>query len=174
MNSTAKTHRFTPSLWITLALLGIFNVLLAIGTLIYNFGDLMPGNGTTLLDCAVLVFVVLLLFLGGVYFCATVVVTKIVTSPRGLEYHTMAYVVRLDWQEIRKAPKDEIMRHRDARVRPREIDFHQITPRRWTEFVKLNARKQAIDRGIPLYQFGGFRGRRLLAEIRKYAPHLGL
>ncbi|MFN2184101.1 MAG: hypothetical protein ACK2UA_19365 [Anaerolineae bacterium] len=173
MKSPWRVHRFTPFWGIAGALIGISTTLLAIGAFVYNFGDLTSGN-LTLLDYAGLFLVVPFMFCSGVYFCAMVIVTKIVTSPQGLEYHTMAYVVRIDWEEIKKLPKDEILRRRDSRIQPREIDFPQIAPRRWTEFVKLNARKQAIDRGIPLYQFGGYRGRRLLAEIRKYAPHLGL
>jgi hypothetical protein len=173
MKSTGRTHRFTPSLWIGRLLAGGSLTLLAVATVVANYGDLIAGN-VSFMGYAGLFLVVPYLFSIGVYLLAMPIVTRIVTSPQGLEYHTLTYIIQVDWQEIGQLSKGEITCHRTCAIEPQAIQLPNIQPRRWTRFVRLDVQKRAIKQGIPLYKFGGYRGRWLMADIRTYAPHLDI
>jgi hypothetical protein len=154
-------------------LVGGSSTLLAVGTVVYNYHDLIAGN-MSLLDYAGLFLVVPFIFTLGVYLLAMPIVTRIVTSPHGLEYHTLTYVIKVDWHEIKSLPRDEIARRRASAIEPQETQFPpHIKPRSWTRLLGLDVKKRAMEQGIPLYKFGGYRGRQLMKDVRKYAPHLG-
>ena len=175
MKSTGRIHRFTPSLWVGILFAGCSCVLLAVGIVVASFGDLIVGNMEPL-DYAAFFLVITLLLCWGVFLLAVLVVTKIVTSPQGLEYHTLFYIVKIDWQELKALPRDKAaaVRRNVSEAESRASEFPQIAPRRWTGIIGLDAKKQAVKNGVPLHRFGGYRGRQLMADIRRYAPHLGI
>ena len=175
MKSTGRIHRFTPSLWIGILFYGSSCILAAIGTVVADFDDLIVGNMAPF-DYAAFFLVVPFSLCSGVFLLVVLAITKIATSPQGLEYHALFYIVKIDWQEVKMLPRDkaEMVRRSVSQAESQASEFPQIAPRRWTGFVGLDAKKQAIKNGVPLHRFGGYRGRQLMADIRRYAPHLGI
>jgi len=173
MKSKGRTHRFTPSLWIGFLLLGVAVTLLAIGTVVYNFDDLIGGQ-MSLLDYIAFFLMLPFMISWGVFFLATLIFTKVVTSPQGLEYHTLAYTIKVNWQEIKNLPNDETARQQASVSEPQASPCSHVEPRRWTRLVGVDVEKRAMKQGIPLYMFGGYRGCQLMADVRKYAPQLDI
>ena len=127
MKTTGRVHRFTPSLWIGYLLLGGCSALLAVGTAVYNYGDLGTGNAS-LLDYLTFFLAVSFPFALGVYLLATPIVTRIVTSPQGLEYHTLAYVVKV--HEIvadREIGTPQVLRITSRDPQPPPIDYVKVS-----------------------------------------------
>lgn len=163
------THRCTPAWWLLFLSVGALCEVITFGTLAKNFANAIAGN-MNLLDYAGLLFVVVCMFPFGIVAVLMPFTTKIVVSPQGMDYHTFAAILRASWQDIVNLGN---IHH--SYIGTGTIFIAQnpeVSVRNWARRLPWNVADGIARQGIPVFQFGGFRGQRLRSDIRRLAPHL--
>lgn len=163
------THRVTPSRWFSSMLVGSFCLIIVAGALVKNYPPLIAGQ-LGLLDCVGLVFVVLLMLPFGLFAFLSPLLTRVTVSAEGLEYHTLAAIVKSNWRDLVNVGA---VRHPYAGSSKMFVSEQpRIILRKWAKHAPWNVRRGTAVTGIPISHFGGFRGRQLETDIRRFAPHL--
>lgn len=168
MTNTKRNHYFTPSWWIGFFFLGTLDVAISVNIVSMNYHDLLTTPWT--LWEYIGVPLVCSMFAFGVLMLVAPFVIKVVISPQGIEYHTISYIVRLTWQNISNEQPENWASDEETN----EEIAADIYVRPWARFNSIKVKRQAVKNGIPLSWFGGIGGRRLKADLRKFAPHLNL
>jgi hypothetical protein len=99
MNNIEHMHRLNFSWWIGNLIIGSFLLLIAIGTLIFNFQDLVSGI-LGVADYLGIIIVIVFIFPAGLLLFIIPFVTKIVVKAHGVEYHTPTCVFFADWKDL--------------------------------------------------------------------------
>jgi len=165
------THRVTPSRWFSSMLVGSFCLIIVAGTLVKNYPPLIAGQ-LGLLDCVGLLFVVLLMLPFGLLAFLLPFLTKVAVSAEGLEYYTLAAIVKSNWRDLVNVGA---VRHAYAGSSKMFVSEQpQIILRGWAKYVPWDVMRGTTNSGIPISHFGGFRGRRLESDIQRFAPQLSI
>jgi hypothetical protein len=96
-------------------------------------------------------------------------VAKIVVSPEGLEYHNLTHVLKTNWHDLGVVQDFNMHTGATTLLVPGDPE---VTVRRWARYAPWDVERGAAMSGIPISHFGGFRGRRLRADLADFAPHL--
>jgi hypothetical protein len=145
-------------------------VAIVIGGFVVNFPTLITGE-MTVLDYGGLLILVFLVFPFGIVVLVTPFLSKIVVSPEGLEYYTVAYIIRLNWADVVDAVyRTNGYMDKTTILIPRHFE---VIERAWAKLVPWDL-AYVMSEGIPISRFGGFRGKRLKSDIQKFVPHLNI
>jgi hypothetical protein len=163
------THRYTPSWWLLFLGVGAWCEIIAVGTMVKNFGNALAGN-MNLLEYAGLALIVPGMFLFGLIAFLLPLSTKIVISPQGMQYHTFSAILNANWQDLVNLGNIRYSYMGTGTIFIAENP--EIIVRNWARHLPWNVANGIAQQGIPVFHFGGFRGQRLQADIRRFAPHL--
>jgi hypothetical protein len=164
-----RTHRHSPSWWIGFLLFGMLVVVIFVLTVVQSATRAISGE-LSLLGYAGLLLAVVLLLPTGLALLVTPFVVKVVVSPQELEYHTLAYILRVKWEAIESVVRTEFGA---AGAQTLLVPLRPIVVLRWwARFAPWDVQDAAASIGVPISMFGGFRGGNLKADLRRFAPHL--
>jgi hypothetical protein len=166
-----RVYRYKPSWWFGFLSVGILLVAFTIAVVMLNYPDIAAGEmsfsyylGLLLIISGMLAFGILMLL--------APFVTKIVISPQKIEYHAWIGSMESSWESLRYIGVVPYARGIDAEVLlPSEANVY-LKP--WAKIVPRRIIDDVLGRGIPISWFGGFRSHRLKADIRDFAPHVGV
>ncbi|MCP4536343.1 MAG: hypothetical protein GY832_04280 [Chloroflexi bacterium] len=149
--------------------IGILSEAISIATLVMNYPNIITGR-INLFGYTWLLFVGLGI-IAGAYTLVRPFVTKIIVSPKGLEYHTLSCVIKSEWHQIMSIGNMSYDQAGSA-IALVPLNPH-IVAKEWTKYVPWwDVERNAIAHGIPVSWFGGFMGHRLRSDMQKFAPHL--
>jgi hypothetical protein len=109
-------------------------------------------------------------FMLGLLFFLVPFTTYITLSPTGIEYHTLGRRVKAKWTNVRiEMPKDTLEKIKI---------FHLIDPeviiQPWNVFVPWKVKSDDTDNILRITQFGGLTSEKLIEDIQRFAPYLGM
>jgi hypothetical protein len=97
--------------------------------------------------------------------------SKIIVSSEGMEYHSLASIVKLRWSDV----KVHIHQNSSIQTVSLRVSNPEIKLRFWTRYVPWDtykgSRENLVHRGIPIWQFGGFAPRRLVDDILRFSSN---
>lgn len=163
-NNPKRTYRYNLFWWGLFWAMGFLLFVLLLGSVGLNLGQL--GGLWDYVRVAIIVLVMLPL---GCLCILTPVYTKVVLSPQELEYHTLACVITVEWENLINMGPVTDLAGRTVWLVLQECD---VVPRGWVKFAFWDAVKNTIRQGIPLARFGRLSWRPLKLDIERYAPQL--
>ena len=174
MSTAGRTHFYTPCWWIASVLIGTLAEVIGGGTLIKNYPYLPPHENELSYYFGLLVTLFLVIPFGILLF-VQLFSTKIIVSPQGIEYHTIRYVLWPNWSDLMNVGA---VSFGYASSSIALVSLHpQIRMHRWAKSLPWRWQPTVAENQIPIIPiswFGGFFGRRLRSDIRKFAPHLNV
>jgi len=171
MDESPRTHYYTLSWWILFLSMGSLIEAMVLIVFIANLADLVGGK-LPFREVLSLVLLLLLIVPTGAIALIAPFATKIVLSPQGIEYRTLAYVFRSGWGDLVNVG----FRHmgRPGRSLVLKSQKAEVVLRQWAYLLPGDIRRHALRRGIPISWFGSDKGRQLLSDLREMAPHLNV
>ena len=171
MGELPRTHYYTLPWWVLFLSMGSLIEAMVLIVFVANLADLVSGM-LPFREVMSLVLLILLIVPMGAIALIAPFATKIVLSPQGIEYRTLAYVFRSEWGDLINVG----FRHmgRPGRSLVLKSQKPEVVLRRWANLLPGDIRRHAIQRGIPISWFGSDKGRQLLSDLREMAPHLNV
>lgn len=162
MDNTEHTYRLSFSWWIGNLAISSFILFIVIGTLIFNFQELISGK-LGIADYLGFIFVIFVMFPFGLLLFSTPLITKLVVYSHGIEYHTPVFILRADWKELinnghvknKKAGKSMVVVPKGG----------ALTLRKWALPFRKILRHDPKDIQILVSQFGTSNGNSFEADI---------
>jgi hypothetical protein len=162
-SSPRKVYEYGPgraSLWLPRIIVGVC-VLIAVGYgYVWYIGHFQRG----LLILVAAVWLLLAVWQSAVLYLLSR--ARLITSPEGLEYFTLAYSIRTTWDNIEKIEVRPPLSQEVLYLR-QEPAVHSSSPLRWLWLRPWSNRKL-----VPLHLFHRSWQGELGGDFRRYAPHL--
>jgi hypothetical protein len=162
-----STYGFRTSWWIMLVVWGLLCFWQVI-VFVVDAGPASTGGIPLIVETLLFSLYAILCLLMGFLSIGGALSSKIIISPEGIEYHTLAAIVSSSWENVTASVRKESTGE--------NIYIHILNPeirlRSWTRFAPWDVHKGVKKNGIPLSSFGGSKPNKLVEDIHRFAPQL--
>jgi hypothetical protein len=164
-----RIYHYKVSRWLLFLIWGSLCLGLAIFTFAKNIRSVLDGS-QGIFGYIGLPIIVIGFTSFGILSLAIPFTSKIILSREGIEFHTIAVVLKSKWANL----KVGVLRDASGKSITLIPSNPEIKLRSWAQHAPWNVKEGVISLGIPISQYGGFSSSQVVEDIKRFAPNSGL